>query len=76
MAKTVKKNSRRVKVDSGFTVPQLLGLAILLGLLCVLPWATNLDGSDNVHALQLVLALLLALAGGFCLGLQVASRKK
>jgi hypothetical protein len=76
MAKAVKKSVKTTKVKGDFTMPGLLGLAVLLGLLAILPWATSLDGSSSLHALQLALALLLALVGGFLLGLQVASTRK
>ena len=76
MAKKVKKSIKKVKVTSGFSVPSLLGLALLLGLLCILPWASTQGGSAAAQALQLSLALLLALAGGLCLGLQIASNRK
>ncbi|MEJ0073213.1 MAG: hypothetical protein WDN27_04005 [Candidatus Saccharibacteria bacterium] len=70
MAKAVKKSkgASKLKPTSGITVPSLLGLALLLGLLCVLPWVSNQSGSDSWRALQVCLALLLALTGGFCPG--------
>ena len=76
MAKTTKKSSRKVKVTSGFSMTSLLGLALLLGLLCVLPWASGLNGGVLVRTTQLSLALLLALGGGFCLGYQLAANRK
>ena len=75
MAKPAKKSARTVKVESGFSVPSLLALAFLLALLCLLPWVSQQNGSDAFRALQVSLALLLALAGGFFLGLQVGSKK-
>ena len=69
------KSVKRTKVDKGFSVPSLLCLAFLLGLLCILPWVSSQSGSDSLRALQLSVALLLALVGGFFLGLQVASKK-
>lgn len=76
MAKAIKKSTRKSKVESGFSVPSLLSLAFLLGLLCILPWVSMQDGSTSFRALQVSLALLLALAGGICLGIQIASSKK
>ena len=69
------KTSKKVKVESGFSIPSLLALAFLLALLCVLPWLSQQDGTSAFRALQVSVALLLALAGGFFLGLQVGSKK-
>ena len=79
MAKTVKaakKSSKKQPANAAVEVPALLGLALLLGLLCLLPWVSGINGSDSLKALQLALAFVLALAGGFCLGLQVAATRK
>jgi hypothetical protein len=76
MAKTTKKTAKKVSVHSSLSVPSLLSLAFLLGLLCILPWVSSQDGSNSFRALQVSLALLLALAGGVCLGLQIASTKQ
>jgi glucose dehydrogenase len=76
MAKTTKKSVKKVQVTSGLSVPSLLGLALLLGLLCILPWVSRQNGSDSLRALQVSLALLLALGGGICLGLQIAANRK
>jgi hypothetical protein len=84
MAKQVKavKTTKKVPVKtpvhhtSTISVPGLLGLALLLALLCLLPWLGGLDGSRSFHALQMSIALLLALGGGICLGLQLSTHKK
>jgi uncharacterized membrane protein len=76
MAKAVKKSVKKSKQTDEFSISGLLSLALLLALLCILPWVSSRDGSDAMRALQLGLALLLALAGGVCLGVQIASRKK
>lgn len=72
-AKTV---AAKLKPTSGIEVPALIGLALLLGLLCILPWLSQQDGSGAFRALQLSAALLLALGGGVCLGWLLAGKKK
>ena len=74
--KKAKTAVQKLKPTSGIDVPALLGLALLLGLLCILPWLSQQDGSSAFRALQVSVALLLALGGGVCLGYQIASKKK
>jgi UDP-N-acetylmuramyl pentapeptide phosphotransferase/UDP-N-acetylglucosamine-1-phosphate transferase len=78
-AKPVVKATKAVKAAKKvekIEIPGLIGLAFLLGLLCLLPWVSGLNGGRSFHALQVSLALILALAGGICLGLQIAANKK
>lgn len=77
-AKKNTKSTSKAKVHphSSVDVPSLVGLALLLGLLCVLPWLSQQDGSSSFRALQVSVALLLALGGGACLGVVWAGKKK
>lgn len=73
--KVIKKSSKNATSHSYVQLPALLGLALLLGLLCILPWVSGQRGNDSFRALQISLALILALSGGVCLGLQIAANK-
>ncbi len=74
--KKAKAATQKMKLTSGIEVPALLALALLLGLLCILPWLSQQDGTQSFQALQVSIALLLALGGGVCLGYQFARDKK
>lgn len=75
-AKTTKKSVRKVSLESGFSVPGLLGLACLLVLLCIIPWVSVQERGTTFQVLQVALAILLALSAGICLGLQLAANRK
>ena len=77
MAKTVKKIVKSAqKLDRSVQVPALLGLALLVLLLAILPWLSRQNGSAAFQALQISVAILLAMAGGVCVGVQIATTKK
>ena len=76
-AKTLKTSSKtRKKTDDSLQVPALIGLALLVTLLAILPWLSKQDGSAAFQALQAGIAILLAMSAGVCLGLQIATHKK
>lgn len=76
-AKNSKKSSAMSQQLGSTQVPGMIGLAFLLGLLALLPWLGNhQNNSVAFSVVQISAALLLALGGGICLGLQLASNRR